>query len=254
MTGSEAVVLGLLEGLTEFLPVSSTGHLILASHLMGIAQDDVHKAFEVSIQLGSILAVVVLYMKRLLAHPLLLLKLAVAFVPTGIVGLLLYKTIKSLFDSHSVAWMLILGGIVMIVIELWRKGREEPSDSVEEISLKQALMIGTFQILSMVPGTSRSAATIIGGLLAGLSRRSAAEFSFLLAVPTMIVATVYDLYKNHAAMDFSDVTNLGIGFGVAFVTALLAIRLFLSFVARFNFIPFAFYRIALGLFFLWVVL
>lgn len=249
----EAVMLGILEGLTEFLPISSTGHLILASKLLGIGQTDVHKTFEVSIQLGSIMAVVFLYFKKLLSDTVLIKKLAVAFLPTGILGFLLYKHIKALFVPETVAFMLIIGGFVFIAIEYFYKNKEHAVHSLDTISYKQALLIGFAQSLSMVPGTSRSGATIIGGLLTGLNRKTAVEFSFLLAVPTMIIATGYDILKNFSSFGASDVSNLAVGFICAFIVALVAIKWFLKFVAKFNFVPFAIYRIALGVIFLYVL-
>lgn len=249
----EAVMLGVLEGLTEFLPISSTGHLILASKLLGIEQTDVHKTFEVSIQLGSIMAVIFLYFKKLLSDTVLIKKLAVAFLPTGVLGFLLYKHIKALFVPETVAFMLIIGGLVFIAIEYFYKNKEHSVHSIDTISYKQALLIGFAQSLSMVPGTSRSGATIIGGLLSGLDRKTAVEFSFLLAVPTMIIATGYDIVKNFSSFDPSDVSNLAVGFISAFIVALVAIKWFLKFVAKFNFIPFAVYRISLGVIFLYVL-
>lgn len=244
-----ALILGILEGLTEFLPISSTGHLILASHLLGIPQSEAHKSFEIVIQLGSILAVVALYWRDFLDKNLLL-KLAIAFIPTGALGLLLYKHIKTLFDVHTVAYMLIFGGIIFIIIELLYKNREHKTTDIASITYTKALAIGFFQSLSMVPGTSRSGATIIGGLLLGLDRASAAKFSFLLAVPTMFIASGYDVYKNYAVMDFANFTHLAVGFITAFIFAMLAIKGFLAVLSKVGFIPFGIYRIVLGVVFL----
>ncbi len=249
----EAIMLGILEGLTEFLPISSTGHLILASHLMGIEQTAAHKSFEVAIQLGSIFAVIFVYFKKLFGDFSLMKKLAVAFVPTGLLGLFLYKHIKALFAPETVAFMLIIGGIVFIVLEYFYKPKEHHIQSVDAISYKQALIIGFAQSVSMIPGTSRSGATIIGGLLTGLSRKTAVEFSFLLAVPTMIVATCYDVYKNFSTFGGGDISNLVAGFLVAFLVAMLAIKWFLKFVAKFSFVPFGIYRIILGVVFLYIL-
>lgn len=246
----ESVVLGAIEGLTEFLPVSSTGHLILASALLGIEQSDFHKAYEVIIQLGSILAIVFLYRDKLFHSIELWKRLIVAFIPTGVLGLLLYKHIKALFSADVVAYMLIFGGIIFIVLELLHKEKDESVDAVEKISYKQAVAIGFFQSLAMVPGTSRSGATIIGGLLLGLKRKTAAEFSFLLAVPTMLIATVYDVYKNHHTMQLDNVIVLVVGFVTAFLFAIVAVKGLLAFISRFNFIPFGIYRIIVGIVFL----
>ena len=251
MTLMESIFLGALEGMTEFLPVSSTGHLILLSSLLGLEQTEAHKSYEIAIQLGSILAVLFYYTKRVFSSKDLWLKIGVAFIPTGLSGLFLYSTIKSLFTPNTVVYMLIIGGIIMIVLEMFRK--EDRGVHLEEVSYKQAVMIGIAQSFAMVPGTSRSAATIIGGLLSGLNRRAAVEFSFILAVPTMTIATAYDLYKNAAHFVVDDWSLLGIGFVSAFFFALLAIRFFLAFVSKYSFIPFGVYRILIGMIFLTVI-
>ena len=253
MSNLQAFILGVVEGLTEFLPVSSTGHLILVSTLMGIGQTDTQKAFEVSIQLGSILAVVFLYFEKF-KDVNLLKKLIVAFIPTGILGFLLYKIIKSFFNPYIVVFMLVLGGVILILIEYYHKNKDYPIKNFEEISYKKAFFIGLFQSLAMVPGTSRSGATIIGGLLLGLNRKTAAEFSFLLAVPTMFMATFYDIYKNHSQFNISDWSNLTVGFITAFIFAIFAIKLLLKFISTHNFIPFGVYRIILGIVYYLVVL
>jgi len=252
MTLVESIFLGALEGMTEFLPVSSTGHLILLSSLLGLEQTEAHKSYEIAIQLGSILAVLFYYTKRVFSSKDLWLKIGVAFIPTGLSGLFLYSTIKSLFTPNTVVYMLIIGGIIMIVLEMLRK--EDKGVHLEEVSYKQAVLIGIAQSFAMVPGTSRSAATIIGGLLSGLNRRAAVEFSFILAVPTMMIATAYDLYKNAEHFVVDDWGLLGVGFVSAFVFALLAIRFFLAFVSRYSFIPFGVYRIFIGLIFLYFIL
>lgn len=253
MSSFEAFLLGVVEGLTEFLPVSSTGHLILVSNLLGIDQTDTHKAFEVSIQLGSIMAVVFLYWKKFLDIEILK-RLIVAFIPTGILGFLLYKIIKSMFNPYIVVFMLVLGGLVLIGIEYYHKNKEYAIKSMAEIDYRRAFLIGVFQSMSMVPGTSRSGATIIGGLLLSLNRKTAAEFSFLLAVPTMLMATSYDIYKNHSQFNISDWSNLGIGFITAFLFALIAIKFLLRFISTHNFIPFGVYRILLAVIYFLVVL
>lgn len=254
MTLFDSLLLGALEGVTEFLPVSSTGHLILASQLLGITQTDAHKAFEVSIQLGSILAVLFLYAGRLLHDKALWLKIGVAFLPAGVLGFLFYKQIKSLFGVETVSIMLIAGGIVFLIVEYLRrdKGVEEGKD-LSELTLKEALIIGVFQSFSMVPGTSRSGATIIGGLFLGLNRKSAAEFSFLLAIPTMIIATAYDLIKHRDAMVVDDWSMLVVAFITAFVFALATVKLFVGFVGRHTFVSFAVYRIIVGIIFFYFV-
>ena len=250
----QAAILGIVEGVTEFLPVSSTGHMILASKLMGLEQDSFVKTFEVVIQLGSILAVVFAFKDRIFKDFELWKRLIVAFLPTAILGFTLYKLIKSLFAPSTVAYMLIIGGIVFIVIELFYKEKEHHIEDVDQVSYKQAFAIGLFQSLAMVPGTSRSGATIIGGLLLGLKRKTAAEFSFLLAVPTMFAATGYDLLKHYKEFDLSNIGALAVGFAVAFVVALTIIKWFLNFIKKHTFIPFGIYRIFVGVLFLvWVL-
>lgn len=254
MTLLDALILGALEGVTEFLPISSTGHLILASYLMGIEQTSAHTAFEVSIQLGSILAVLFLYAKDLIRDKTLWIKLAVAFVPTGVLGFLFYKQIKALFGVETVSIMLVLGGIVFLAVEYFR--RDKPIDSgkeLKELSYKEAFVIGIFQSLSMVPGTSRSGATIIGGLVLGLKRKSAAEFSFLLAIPTMMVATAYDLLKHREEMVVGDWSMLIVAFVTAFVFAFFTVKAFVGFVGRHTFVPFAVYRIVIGALFFYLI-
>ena len=246
----DAIILGTLEGLTEFLPISSTGHLILASHILGLQQTDAHKTFEISIQLGSILAVLFLFAQKLLASKSLWLKISVAFLPTAVFGFLFYKTIKSLFGIETVSIMLIIGGIVLLAIEYFRRDYDESKNiSIDDLSIKQALTIGLFQSISMVPGTSRSGATMIGGLFCGLSRKDAAQFSFLLAIPTMFVATGYDLFKNRATMIVDDYSLLAIGFVTAFVVAYLTVKAVMNFLTTHTFVLFGIYRIIVGVVF-----
>ncbi|WP_353662147.1 undecaprenyl-diphosphate phosphatase [Hydrogenimonas sp. SS33] len=254
MVWYDALILGIVEGVTEFLPVSSTGHLILASKLMGLSQTEMQKTFEVVIQLGSILAVIFAFKEKIFHSIELWKKLIVGFIPTGILGFTLYKLLKSLFAPETVAYMLVIGGVVFILVEYFYKEKEHHVAHVEQVSYKQAFLIGLFQSLAMVPGTSRSGATIIGGLLIGLKRKTATEFSFLLAVPTMLAATAYDILKHHNEFDFSDAQALGIGFVTAFIVALAIIRWFLAFIKKHTFIPFGIYRIIVGLIFLGVIL
>ena len=261
-----AIILGIVEGLTEFLPVSSTGHMILTAQLLGLEHDnnDVLKCFEVAIQLGSILAVAALFFKRLSRDFSLLIKLALGFIPTGIIGLLLYKHIKELFSPNVVAYALIAGGVIFIIIELFIKRKagaqistDEPSnDEISKISYKNAIIIGLAQSLAMIPGTSRSGATIVAGLLCGLSRTAAAAFSFLLALPTMFAATFYDIFKNREifAQNFDNIFVFLLGGAVAFCVAFIVLKAFLNFLAKFSYISFGIYRILLGAVFLIFVL
>lgn len=250
MTIIEAVVLGIVEGLSEFLPISSTGHLILASALMKLTQTEAHKVFEVTIQLGAMLAVVYIYRKQLASRSDLLGKLCFAFLPTGILGYLLYKLVKSFFQPSLVSYMLIAGGIAFIVIELFIKRQPETEAAIQDITYRQAFTIGLIQSLSMVPGVSRSGATIMGGLSLGISRKNAAEFSFLLALPTMLAATVYDICKNHSAFAFGDWQNILVGFITSFIFAVIGIKALLKFITSHTFISFGIYRIVAGILFL----
>lgn len=252
MSAFEALLLGIVEGLTEFLPVSSTAHLILASRLLGIDQSDSHKSFEIAIQLGSISAVILFYCKRLAGDKKLMFKLCAAFIPTGAIGLLFYRRIKELFSPDVVCASLIAGGILLIAVETYFKRERAGAavDMLDRVSYRRAFLIGCAQCFAVVPGISRSAATIIGGLLCGLDRKTAIEFSFLLAVPTMLIAVGYDFARNLSAFSGSDLLNLLIGFSTSFFVAVLAIRGFLKFVLKFSFIPFGVYRIVIAVMFL----
>ncbi|MDY0301328.1 MAG: undecaprenyl-diphosphate phosphatase [Trichlorobacter sp.] len=250
MTFFDAFILGIVEGLSEFLPISSTGHLILASELLGLQQTDSHKVFEVVIQLGAMLAVLFVYCRKLMEKPELFKKLAIAFIPTGTIGFMLYNLVKSLFVPTLVSYMLILGGAGFILMELFLKKHPPVVTDVTDITVRQALTIGFVQCLAMIPGVSRSGATIMGGLLCGFNRHVAAEFSFLLALPTMLAATVYDIYKNHAIFQLADLQNMATGFVVSFVFAVISIRWLLHFITRHTFISFGVYRIAVGVMFL----
>jgi len=248
----DAILTAIVEGLTEFLPVSSTGHMILLNHLLGNGEDEFTKTFEIVIQLGAIMAIVLLYAKRFLLRFDIYLKLFVAFLPSAVLGLLFYKIIKTyLFNHWVVATSLILGGIVLIILDK-RMGPsiEQTDDELANISFKQAFLIGCFQVISMVPGVSRAAATIIGGMFNGLSKKSAAEFSFLLAIPTMAAASVLDLYKFEGTITGEQWTTIGIGFVVAFLTAIVAVKWFVKLLDKHGFTGFGWYRIAIGVLFL----
>jgi undecaprenyl-diphosphatase len=251
----KAALLGLVEGATEFIPVSSTGHLIVVSRWLDLV-DERAKTFDIFIQLGAILAVVWLYRARLLqmARSLgsgggagrLALNLAIAFLPAALVGFLAHDWIKEhLFTTTVVALALVIGGVLILVIERWAP-RSTVSD-VQAIPAPTALGVGIAQVLSLVPGTSRSAATILGGYGLGLSRVTATEFSFLLAIPVMLAATLYDLLKSWSILAPSDAPMFAVGFVVSFIAALVVIRGFLVYVARHSFAAFAWYRIGFGL-------
>lgn len=246
MTIIHAVILGLVEGITEFLPISSTGHLILASQALGIQQTEFVKSFEIVIQLGAILAVVVLFWKKIWNREIDKRVLA-AFLPTAALGLIFYKPIKQyLLGSTSVVlWSLLVGGIVLIAFEFWYKKKTPTIADVGAITYHQAALVGLFQSLAMIPGVSRSAATIVGGMLLGMHRSATVEFSFLLAIPTMAAATGLDLLKSGWTFSPTEWTLLAVGFITSFAAALAAIKFFLSFIKRHTFIPFGIYRVFL---------
>lgn len=243
-----SLILGIVEGLTEFLPISSTGHLIISSKLLGLADTEFLKSFEIIIQLGAILAVVVLYARRILSNLKLFWRLVVAFIPTGILGLLFYKIVKSylLGSIQVVLWSFLVGGAVLIVFELLHR-EEGPIGDVGEITYKQSFLIGFFQAIAIIPGVSRAAATIVGGLALGINRKTIVEFSFMLAIPTMIAATGFDLLKNASSFNSQDFGFLGVGFATSFLAAILAVRLFLRFIQSHTFISFGIYRILLAI-------
>jgi undecaprenyl-diphosphatase UppP len=247
----QSIVLSIIEGLTEFLPISSTGHMILASSVMHIQEDAFVKTFEICIQIGAILAIVIQYAKRFLKGISIYFKLGIAFIPTGIIGFLAYPYIKTyLFNSTVVAVSLLVGGIVLILIDKKVADQEAKSDVIENMKYKNAFFIGLFQSISMIPGVSRAAATIVGGIFNGLNKKQAIEFSFLLAVPTMFIATGYDLMKTNIEFSGHEIFLLGIGLLVAFITAWFAVKVFLKIVQNYGFKYFGYYRIIIGILFL----
>lgn len=254
---AKAAILGVVEGATEFIPVSSTGHLIMVGDWLGFTGEDA-KAFEIFIQLGAILAIVWLYRARLgrvlrsaTRDPVsrrLVLNLSIAFLPAAVVGLLTHRLIKEyLFSPEVVAGSMLVGGIAILLIEWWRPKPRVPT--VDDMSPGVALGVGIAQVFSLVPGTSRSGATIMGGYCLGLTRQAATEFSFFLAVPVMIAATGFDLFQSAGSLSATDVPIFAVGFGVAFLSALVVVRAFVTYVARSSFVAFAWYRIAFGLLF-----
>jgi undecaprenyl-diphosphatase len=250
----QSIVLSIIEGLTEFLPISSTGHMILASSIMNIPEDAFVKTFEISIQIGAIFAIVLMYARRFLQGISIYLKLAVAFIPTGIIGFLAYPYIKAyLFNPTVVSSSLILGGIILILIDKKVVGQQSKTETLEKISYKNAFFIGLFQSVSMVPGVSRAAATIVGGIFNGLDKKQAIEFSFLLAVPTMFAATGYDLYKTSIQFTGNEIFLLFLGLIVAFITAWIAVKVFVRIVQNYGFKYFGYYRIIIGILFLLLV-
>jgi undecaprenyl-diphosphatase len=244
------IVLAIIEGLTEFLPVSSTGHMIIASSVMGIASDDFVKLFTVAIQLGAILSVVVLYFKRFFQSVDFYLKLIVAFIPAAVFGLLFSKKIDELMESAlTVGITLFIGGIILLFVDKWFSQSEAEVKEEIKVDYFTALKIGLFQCIAMIPGVSRSAATIVGGMSQKLSRKAAAEFSFFLAVPTMFAATakkLLDFYKDGHVFTGEEIKLLAVGNFIAFIVALLAIKTFITFLERRGFQLFGWYRILVG--------
>lgn len=255
MTVFQTIFLGVVEGVTEFLPISSTGHLILTDFLLKIPETEFVKSFNIAIQLGAILAVVVLYLRRLLVNKKLLARVIVAFVPTAIIGLLFYKVVKTylLGNVLVVVLALVLGGLAILVMEWYLKRRESGGRSLEEMSYRKAVLVGLAQSVAIIPGVSRSAATIIGGMLAGFSRSAIVEFSFLLAIPTMLAATGLDLFKSGTSFSGSEWLSLGLGFIVSFAVALAAVKWLLRYVQTHNFNLFGVYRIVAALLFWFLI-
>jgi undecaprenyl-diphosphatase len=252
----KAAIMGIVEGLTEFLPISSTGHLILTGALLGF-DDEKSKVFDIAIQSGAILAVIIVYWAKIRATIVNLpsskraqrfaANVFIGFLPAGIIGFTVYKAIKVyLFNPPVVAGAFIVGGFIILWVEKIAKPVVRIHD-IDDMSGLDALKVGLVQCLGMIPGTSRSGATIIGGMLLGLSRKVAAEFSFFLAIPTLVGATVYSLYKERALLSMADLPLFGVGFVVSFIAAWLCIRWLLKFIATHDFVGFAYYRIAFGI-------
>jgi len=243
----DSILLGIIEGFTEFLPISSTGHLIIASEFLNIDQDNVTNAYHVIIQFAAILAVLLNYRDKFSPKKIeLWKKLTLAFIPIGAVGFIFSSQIKAMFDIKIVAIMFIIGGIVFLIVERFYNETEEHIDDVEKVSYKQALYIGLAQIFALIPGTSRAGSTIIGGMLVKLNRKAAAEFSFLLAFPVMCATTGYDILKHYKDFSDANLMVLGIGFVTAFIVAYITIKLFLKFLENFTFVAFGIYRIVFG--------
>ncbi|MDD4602366.1 MAG: undecaprenyl-diphosphate phosphatase [Bacteroidales bacterium] len=244
MTLIQAIIIAIVEGITEFLPISSTGHMIIFQHLLGIPSTDFVKAFTVNIQFGAILSVIVLYWKRFFQTWNFYFKLFVACLPL-VIAFLLEKQIDTMLESVLiVAVSLLVGGIFLIFVDQWF---DKPENDKTQLTFKKALIIGFFQIISVIPGVSRSAATIIGGMSQKLSRKNAAEFSFFLAVPTMFAASALKLFQNYESISAGNVNLLLVGNLVSFLVAMIAIKSFIAFLTRYGFKIFGYYRIVVGL-------
>jgi undecaprenyl-diphosphatase len=249
----DSIILGIVEGITEFLPISSTAHMIIVSTLLGLKQTIQNIAFEVIIQLGATLAIVLIYLEKINFKEIKLWqKVFLAFLPLAVIGFLLRHSIKDLFTINTVAWMFIIGGVVFFIVEKLYNEDNKIKD-VEKVSFKQALIIGFFQVFALIPGTSRSGATIVGGMLSGLSRKTAADFSFLLAIPTMFAASGYEFIKNISSFKDQNLTVLAVGFIVSFISAYIAVKLFLKFVEKYTLNAFGIYRIIFGVLLLYLI-
>lgn len=247
MSISDAFLLGIVEGITEFLPISSTGHLILASDLLSLPESDFLKTFQIVIQLGAIGAITALYWKKILFDREVMKRVGVALLPALGVGFLFYNSIRALFESSlTVVGALFIGGIILILFEIWNERRARERVGLEQLSYGTALGIGFFQALSVIPGVSRAGATILGGLMFGLKRGAVVEFSFLLAVPTMLAATTLDLWKHKHLFSSTELLPLLVGFFTAFGVAVFAVKFLLRYVETHTFIVFGIYRILLA--------
>lgn len=258
MTILHSFILGIIEGLTEFLPISSTAHLIIAGEWLKIPQTEFLKSFEISIQLGAILSVIILYWKRIVNNLNIIWKLLAAFIPTSIIGLAFYKIIKNYLMENLkiISLSLLLGGIIIILFEKWYAKKQkaittenDDNDNLDlkSISYKQAIILGIAQAIAVIPGVSRSGATIIGGLAQNIKRKTIVEFSFLLAIPTMLAATLFDIYKNPSIFSSDQLTIWGVGFVTAFITAIIGVKFFIKYIQKNDFKAFGWYRIILGI-------
>lgn len=245
MSYLQAIIIAIIQGITEFLPISSTGHMIIAESLMKIENADFVKLFTVNIQFGSILSVLVLYWRRFFQSFDFYVKLFIAFIPAAIIGFILGDYIDALLENVIVvAVSLLLGGIILVFVDKWFKNADNTDQ--QDISYLTALKIGFFQCIAMIPGVSRSAASIVGGMTQKLNRKNAAEFSFFLAVPTLFAASAYKLVKSYHTIQSKDISLLLVGNVVAFIVALIAIKTFISFLTKYGFKIFGYYRIVLG--------
>lgn len=251
MTWLQAFIIAVVEGITEFLPVSSTGHMIITQYVLGMESTDFIKLFTVNIQFGAILSVIFLYFKRFFKSVRFYITLFIAFIPAAIAGLLFGDVIDAMLESVVVtAISLVVGGVILLFVDKWINNKNED----REPNYSEAFKIGLFQVIAMIPGVSRSAATIIGGMTQKLNRKSAAEFSFFLAVPTMFAASAYELLKTHESINSDNIGILLFGNLIAFVVAMLAIKFFISFITKYGLKVFGYYRIVVGAAILFMVL
>jgi len=250
-----AFILAIVEGLTEFLPVSSTAHLILAGKLLQLQETEFLKSFDIAIQLGAIMAVASIWFRRLLKDRELIKRVLVAFLPTGVIGLVLYKLVKTFLTGNTrvILWSLLIGGILLIIFEFLHQKEGKEEKGVQDITYKQAFGVGVFQAFAIVPGVSRSAATILGGMLLGLKRKTSVEFSFLVAIPTMGAAVALDLFKSADTFSRDQLGMMLFGGIVSFIIALVSVKALTAFVRNHTFLIFGFYRIALAIGLFWIL-
>ncbi len=244
----QAAILGIIQGLTEFLPISSTGHLIIAGEWMGIEATDQSKAFTVIIQVAAILAIFSHYKEKFsFKHFKLWINIAIAFIPIGIMGFLFHEQIKAMFTIATVAWLFIIGGVIFLGMERFYDRTPNRTKSIDDISLLQSFWVGIAQMFALIPGTSRAGASIVGGILVGLDRKASAEFSFLLALPVLLTVAGFDLIKNYSEFAETSWTPLLVGFIMSYIAAYLTMKFFLKFLDRFTFNAFGIYRIVVGI-------
>ncbi|MBX4187820.1 MAG: undecaprenyl-diphosphate phosphatase [Candidatus Doudnabacteria bacterium] len=250
------IILGVVEGITEFLPISSTGHLILSAKILGIQNSEFLKTFEIFIQLGAICSVIFLYWRRIMKNIGLAKKIAVAFLPTAVLGLAAYPFIKRylLNNAPVVLWSLFLGGIAIYLLEKYFEGKKGGTVKLEEMTYQQAVLVGLAQSVALIPGVSRAATTILGGMFIGLDRKSIVEFSFMLAIPTMAAASGLDLVQSASSFNTTEFLMLAVGFFVSFVVALAAVKWLLRYIETHNFISFGIYRIVVAVLFWMLVI
>ncbi len=249
MTLYEATILGIVEGVTEYLPVSSTAHIALTSQIMGVAQDDFMNSFNIIIQIAPIFSVMIIYFNTLFHSIEIWKKLVASFIPTGAIGFLFHKQIETMFSANSIVLWMIATGVFFLIIEFLYTRRGHTTLELEDVTYKQAISIGFIQALSLIPGVSRSGSTILGGMLLGMKRELSMSFSFLLAIPTMTAASGYTLLKEYSTFSSDGIGMIAVGFLVSFVVGWAAVKSFLAIVSRYNFTPFGIYLIASGILF-----
>lgn len=249
MTLYEAMILGIVEGVTEFLPVSSTAHIALTSQMMGLPQNNFMNAFNIIIQIAPIFSVMIIYYQTLFQSIEIWKKLIVSFIPTGAIGFLFHHQIEEMFSANSIVLWMIATGIFFLVIEFLYAKKDHTTEALENISYRQAIAVGFIQALSLIPGVSRSGSTILGGMILGMKRETAMSFSFLLAIPTMSAASGYTLLKEYETLSFENTFMIFVGFIVSFIVGWAAVKSFLAIVSRYNFTPFGIYLIASGILF-----